>query len=84
MVLKNLGNEWDSYKIIPRNSEKATGIIMTKKFNPAISAIQLIDGEKEENGTKEKYLKFTFKDTMSFLQGSLDANAKKLKDSNQR
>ena len=82
MVLKNLGNEWDSYKIIPRNSEKATGIIMTKKFNPAISAIQLIDGEKEENGTKEKYLKFTFKDTMSFLQGSLDANAKKLKDSN--
>ena len=82
MVLRSLGNDWDSYKIIPRNSEKATGITMSKKFNPTITAINLLDGVEEENVVKEKYLKFTFKDTMSFLQGSLDDNAKKLKDSN--
>ena len=88
MVLRSLGKEWDSYRIIPRNSEKFTGITMSKKFNPilAISALDLIEGAEEEKEseykTKDKYIKFTFKDTMSFLQGSLDNNTKKLKDSN--
>ena len=86
MVLKSLGKGWDSYRIIPRNSEKFTGISMSKKFNPSleISAIDLMEGIEEvksEDSTKDKYIKFTFKDTMSFLQGSLDNNTKKLKDS---
>ena len=34
MVLRSLGRGWDSYKVIPRNSEKVTGIAMSKKLKP--------------------------------------------------
>ena len=73
MVLRSLGEGWDGYRLIPRNSEKNTGITMTKKLVPL--------PEQETSKFKDKYLKFTFKDSMSFLQGSLEKNTEKLVDS---
>ena len=39
MVLRSLGRGWDSYKVIPRNSEKVTGIAMSKKLKPLPTAV---------------------------------------------
>ena len=81
MVLRSLGRGWDNYKVIPRNSEKVTGITMSKKLKPLPTAIDLIE-ENSDKPVTDKYLKFTFKDSMSFLQASLEANTEKLRDSN--
>ena len=80
MVLRSLGRGWDSYKVIPRNSEKVTGITMTKKLKPLPTAIDLIE-ENSNKPVKDKYVKYIFKDSMSFLQASLEANTKKLRES---
>ena len=80
---------WDGYHIIPRNSEKVTGVSLVKKLTPIIGAIDCLEEtdaiveneEGEKPKKKDKYLTFVFKDSLSFLGGTLDRNTKLLADS---
>lgn len=76
---------WDDYHIIPKNSEKVTGITLTKHIQAPPSAIDLYDRkdeiDEEEKLETDSKINFIFKDTMTFIGGSLDRNTQKLTES---
>lgn len=71
--------DWDKYHIIPKNSEKVSGISLTKKVMFPPSAIDIYNTKAE---TTDGSVTFIFKDTMSFLGSSLEKNTQKLCESN--
>lgn len=71
-------SDWDNYHIVPKNSEKVTGISLTKKVMMPPSAMDIYNGKSEEiDGT----ITFIFKDTLSFLGSSLEKNTQKMCES---
>lgn len=77
LILKQI-DEWDKYHIVPKNSEKVSGISISKFVKMPPTAMDIYSGKDEgRDGT----ISFVFKDTMTFLGGSLDKNTKKLCES---
>jgi len=80
-VLKEMEG-WDNYFVIPKNSEKVTGITLTKQVNFPPTAEELYNSKEEMVPRRDSAIKFIFKDTLSFLGGSLEKNTQKLCESN--
>ena len=77
---------WDNYFVIPKNSEKVTAITLSKQVKFPPTAADLYNGKdeltKDKKEKRDGNIKFIFKDTMTFLNSSLEKNTQKLCESN--
>ena len=94
LLMKNLTG-FDDYKVIPRNKEQMIGVIMTKReggesFGPEGPEGGTEVGEarecneealREVTGRTRTDVKVSFRDSLTFLSGSLERNVELLKKS---
>ena len=75
MLIQNISG-FDNYQIIPKNKERIVSLRMTKN-NP-------LSSKTERDEEADRRITLIFKDSLSFLCGSLDKNTELLVKSNHK
>ena len=84
MIVQKISG-FDNYHIIPRNKEKFVSLSMTKYDPlPLKSKKGEISKKKGKNNQDERDITLIFKDSLSFLCGTLDKNTELLVRSNHK